>query len=171
MLLVEETRHLATTDSLTGLHNRRTITARMNEELARGARYGTPVSVLLCDIDHFKSVNDSFGHNAGDEVLRAVSRCFEEAVREVDLVGRWGGEEFLVVLPETGLAGAEVLAGRIRDGVRALGPFPAGPERVTVSVGVTQYAIGADLEQVVRKADEALYRAKENGRDRVELSS
>lgn len=167
MLLVEETRHLATTDGLTGLRNRRTITNRMREETARGARYGTPVSVILCDIDHFKAVNDTYGHNRGDEVLRAVSRALETAVREVDLIGRWGGEEFLAVLPETEVVGAMVVAERFRAAVEALGPFTDGPEKVTLSAGVTQYTIGIDLENMVRSADEALYRAKRAGRNQV----
>ncbi len=171
MLLVEETRHLATTDSLTGLRNRRTITERLRDEIARSTRYGTSVSVLLCDIDHFKQVNDTFGHQTGDDVLRAVSHTFERAVREVDLIGRWGGEEFLVVLPETDSEGAEVVAERIRAYVAELPPFSNGPAQVTISVGVAHYEIGDELEQLVRRADKAMYRAKHEGRNRVHTAA
>ena len=170
MLLLEDTRRLATTDALTGLANRRRTTERLQEEMRRAARHGVPLSVLLCDIDRFKSVNDTYGHNAGDEVLRAVATALGCTLREVDMVGRWGGEEFLTILPDTGLAGAAVAAERVRAAIEALPAFEDGPASVTTSVGVAAYVRGIGLEAFVERADKALYEAKESGRNCVILA-
>jgi two-component system cell cycle response regulator len=169
VFLLEETRRLANSDALTGLQNRRRATERLEAELARARRYNTPLSVALCDIDHFKQVNDKHGHNMGDEVLIRVAAVLQETLRQVDLVGRWGGEEFLVLLPDTDLEGAHIVGERLRIGVEGLPAFEGGPQRVTSSIGVATFQ-GEDNSAVfIDRADQALYRAKKAGRNRVEL--
>jgi two-component system cell cycle response regulator len=169
LFLSEETRRLANNDGLTGLQNRRRTTERLEVEVARARRYGTPLAVAMCDVDHFKQVNDRFGHNMGDEVLVEVGRALQHTLREVDLVGRWGGEEFLVLLPDTDVTGAEIVGERLRAGIEALPPFNAGPERVTCSVGVACFESSDSTSGFVDRADQALYRAKKAGRNRWEM--
>lgn len=170
VFLLEETRRLANSDGLTGLQNRRRTTERLEAEIARARRYGTKLSLLLCDVDHFKQVNDQFGHNVGDEVLVRVAATLSETLRQVDLVGRWGGEEFLVLLPDTDGEGARVVAERLRKAVESLPPFPGGPSKVTSSIGIASYN-GEDNSAVfVDRADQALYRAKKAGRNRCEVA-
>jgi len=161
------------TDVLTGWHNRRYLERRLPEELARAARYRHPVSCLILDVDHFKRINDVFGHPAGDQVLRDVARRVKGNLRAADLAVRYGGEEFVVVLPETALADAGKLAERVRDAVSAR-PYPAQGANlvVTVSIGVAQAPVRAGAPEalgasLIREADRALYRAKAAGRDRV----
>ena len=162
---------LALTDELTGLYNRRYIFAHFNEMLARAPESGSDVALMMFDIDHFKSVNDHHGHPVGDEVLRELAGRAVRQVRSVDLVGRIGGEEFVVVMPETSLAGAVVVAERLRAAVAAE-PFTVqgGSKKlpVTISVGV---AVGGEegrtLESLLKRADDALYSAKNAGRNRV----
>ena len=162
----------ATTDPLTGLLNRRALVERLTTEMERALRYDTSVSLLLVDLDHFKHVNDTYGHLAGDGVLRAVSELLTEEARSSDLVARYGGEEFLVVLPETDDAGAAVLAERMRERV-AGHLFRAwesdGPLRVTASIGLATFPAARieSVEDLFARADAALYRAKAEGRDRV----
>jgi diguanylate cyclase (GGDEF)-like protein/PAS domain S-box-containing protein len=161
-VMENELRRLAQTDPLTGAFNRRHGRDRLNAELARRERYGTAVSVLLIDIDHFKAINDRHGHEAGDEALRVMVSRYASLLRTIDVVIRWGGEEFLVILPETGAEGAAATAERLRAGLAADGaqiPF-------TVSIGVAE-AQGGDPDSLLRRADAALYRAKAEGRDRV----
>ncbi len=162
---------LAVRDELTGLYNYRYLQSRLSEEFKRAERYREPLSCAMVDIDHFKSFNDRFGHDVGDQVLKVVAERLLEAVREVDVVARYGGEEFLLVLPSTHLAGALTVAERVwrrmseetfswRDGER---------ERVTVSVGVALYpsrGVGS-RDELLKAADKALYMAKEDGRDRI----
>jgi two-component system, cell cycle response regulator len=163
---------LALTDELTGLHNRRYLWAHLDEVMARADSEGIGAAVLLFDIDHFKRVNDTHGHAAGDEVLRQVAARACTSVRSVDLVARYGGEEFAVVMPETGLGIAAAVADRLRLAI-ADEPFlvVSGGERlwvtVTVSVGVTTADVGEDRAQLLRRADLALYEAKAAGRNRV----
>jgi two-component system cell cycle response regulator len=168
--LMEETRRLAFTDQLTGLPNRHRTAEQLVDELKRAHRYGTPLSIVLCDIDHFKSVNDTYGHNIGDDVLRQVARTLAQAVRNVDTVARWGGEEFLVILPNTSPAGARIVAERVRQQVERAPAVPGGPERRTLSLGVATFCEDPTPEALLERADQALYRAKHRGRNRVEFA-
>ena len=160
----------ARTDALTGLDNRRSMQERGTLDLKRASRAGVPVSLVLCDIDHFKSINDRHGHEAGDAVLRAVARTLRAALRETDLLSRWGGEEFLVVLADTDARRAAEVAERMRASVEAM-PFPAIGERATISIGISTTQdvgeVAAAWERLLGEADARLYRAKSAGRNRV----
>jgi two-component system cell cycle response regulator len=161
---------LALTDELTGLYNRRYLVAHLDEVMARVGSDDAAAALLMFDIDHFKRVNDSWGHAAGDEVLRQIAVRALDSVRSVDLVARLGGEEFAVVMPETGLAVAATVAERLRLAI-ASEPFDwrAGGRRlrVTVSIGATTATIGDDRDGLLKRADDALYQAKSAGRNRV----
>jgi diguanylate cyclase (GGDEF)-like protein len=160
----------ALVDGLTGLANRRHTEERLESELARAERFGGPLSVVVTDLDDFKAVNDVHGHPVGDTVLRAFAEVIGASMREADVAGRWGGEEFLLVLPGTDAAGAALLAERIRAHL-AEGSLltPEGvPVRVTASFGVASYEEGPDRETLVAAADAALYEAKRTGKNRVE---
>jgi diguanylate cyclase (GGDEF)-like protein len=164
------------TDVLTGWHNRRYLQTRLHEELARCRRDRTPLTCLMIDVDHFKSVNDRFGHLAGDEVLRQLADCISGEVRGSDVSARYGGEEFVVLLPRTGIAAGFLLAERIREAVAAE-PFelPAASRLpVTVSIGVAEHGPTDDerdlkvvAERLLALADVALYEAKAGGRNAV----
>ncbi len=165
-----ELARLAHLDGLTNLPNRRAADARIDSELARQRRHGGCVALLLADVDHFKRINDGHGHAVGDEVLRLVARCLRETLRESDFCARFGGEEFVVLLPETDAAGAAAVAEKLRAAVAALRPAPVG--RVTASFGAVA-SCGTEGEPaalLLERADAALYRAKSRGRDRVELA-
>ncbi len=164
--------HLATTDPLTGLLNRRALSDRLTTEMERALRYDTSVALLLVDLDHFKRVNDTYGHLAGDGVLRTVAELLTEQARSSDLVARYGGEEFLIVLPETDDAGAHVLAERMRERVaeHAFRAWEDGPTlQLTASIGIATFPSERieSVEDLFARADRALYRAKADGRDRV----
>jgi diguanylate cyclase (GGDEF)-like protein len=164
----------ASTDGLTGLANRRHLDEFLAEHYRVAARYNTPLSVLLLDLDHFKRLNDAYGHQAGDAVLKATASAVKQEVRDADLVARYGGEEFMVVLPATGEDGALECAERVRAAVQRL-RVRLGDERVigvTASVGVSSYRPGAEmsLERLVRDADMALYKAKSSGRNQVKIA-
>ncbi len=156
---------LAITDPLTGLRNRRAFDTSMAQEIAVVQRRGTPLSLLMLDVDHFKRVNDSLGHDGGDRVLQAIARHMKACARTVDVVARVGGEEFAVILPSTGEAGAREVGERMRKAVED-GPWPEMP--VTISVGVATLADGEDADRVYARADAALYAAKQAGRNRVQ---
>ena len=165
-------REQATHDSLTGLRNRLSILETLQIELARAAREVQPIAALMVDLDRFKDVNDTYGHLAGDMVLREAARRMKAAVRCYDAVGRYGGEEFLIVLPGSEGPAARSQAERIRDAIGSE-PFPipnASPIRVTCSIGVSGSRPPGqlDTDSLVREADQALYQAKNTGRDRVE---
>jgi diguanylate cyclase (GGDEF)-like protein/PAS domain S-box-containing protein len=170
--LEAELLEMATTDFLTGLANRRHFIARMEEELARINRIEQPVAVLMLDIDHFKRINDRYGHASGDAVLRRFAELIREELRAVDSAGRVGGEEFAILLAGTDLAGAAVFAERLRGKI-ARSPVAQGDEQipVTVSIGITALTSqDADTSDVLQRADAALYDAKENGRNRVAIA-
>lgn len=162
---------LATTDELTGLMNRRAWLARLDEALHLGARHGHPTSVVLIDVDHFKRVNDTYGHLAGDAVLRALGALLREQLRLTDVAARYGGEELAVLLPHTDAAGAFRLADRLRQHMMDLRvPWADGAVTVTASMGVTTDPggnSGPTPQDMLARADEALYRAKSGGRNRV----
>ncbi|MBW2314532.1 MAG: diguanylate cyclase [Deltaproteobacteria bacterium] len=164
---------LSTTDPVTGLRTRRYATEVLNIEWIRARRYQTPLAVMMADLDHFKHVNDKYGHPAGDAVLRGVSEVLRQTLRAPDVSGRYGGEEILVILPQTELEGAVQVADRWRQAVEAA-TFRAPDGRsvgVTVSIGVAMFDLAhATAEELVAAADEALYRAKNQGRNRVEAS-
>ena len=156
---------LATTDGLTGLKNRHALEQGLGTEFMLARRFGTPLSLVLLDVDSFKQFNDTFGHPAGDDVLKAVARILRGNARDTDLVARFGGEEFLVVLAETDLDGARRLAERIRGDIETA-PWPLRP--VTASFGVVELAAGMRGENdLIALADQALYRAKAGGRNQV----
>ena len=161
-------RELATTDPLSGLWNRRHFQALAEAELERARRQGSALAVVLADIDHFKQVNDRHGHDAGDHVIRHVSRHLREQLRAGDLIGRWGGEEFILLLPGCDAPGAAQLCERMRQHIARTPCNTSGqPIPVTVSFGVMPLPLDEPFEQAVRRADGALYRAKNAGRDRV----
>ncbi len=167
--LFEETERMATTDGLTGLLNRRALDELLRNRFAEAVRYKRPLSFVLFDIDHFKRVNDQHGHLSGDAVLRGVAQLAQAQARTIDRVARYGGEEIALILPETDLAGAMVIAERIRAAVEASEhAIEGGSLKVSVSAGVAVVAPGVEkLEQLVEAADQALYRAKQAGRNRV----
>ncbi len=164
---------LAIRDGLTGLANRREFDRRLKEELERSRRYSLPFSLLMLDLDHFKAVNDTYGHPAGDEVLRTLAVRVRVQVRPVDQVARYGGEEFAVILPETDGAGALAFAERLRAAIAAV-PFALHAERaigLTASIGVASFPRDGDTERdLVAAADRALYSAKQSGRNWVRRS-
>ena len=158
----------AITDSLTSTRNRRGVTISVLEAMAHAERYGHPLSVAMVDVEYFKEVNDTHGHKAGDRVLQGVAAILTEALRLPDKIGRYGGEEFLLVMPETGLEETSTLTERIRQQVSEA-EFDIGDRKVklTISIGAVLFQKGEDLEQLVSRADRALYRAKESGRNSV----
>jgi diguanylate cyclase (GGDEF)-like protein len=159
----------AQTDSLTNLANRRALDERLDDEVDHARRLGTNIAFVIADIDNFKSINDSYGHQTGDEVLRRIGRAFAEAVRELDLPGRYGGEEFALVLPGTNLSGARALAEKIRKSLEVLlVTTPDGtPFQVTASFGAACFPAQTSVEELVAAADAALYEAKRTGKNRV----
>ncbi len=165
-----ELEHLSISDGLTGLFNHRHIHGLLHEEFERVNRTGDCLTVAMFDLDRFKGVNDSYGHQAGDRVLQEFAGILRENAREIDRLGRYGGEEFMVMLPETGVEDGAVFVERVRRDV-ARRPFDIGrdePLHLTVSAGVATYPNGVETpEELVRRADEALYAAKAAGRDRV----
>jgi len=166
---------LATRDSLTQLPNRRSVMERLEQERSRFERRSpdnTALCVSMLDIDHFKDINDTWGHDAGDAVLRRIGVALQDCMRKGDFIGRFGGEEFVVILPETTLDVAQTAALRIQQTVAGL-VFPELPdgERVTVSQGLASYCSGASIADTLKRADQALYEAKQAGRNQVVLSS
>jgi diguanylate cyclase len=162
---------MATTDSLTGLFNRRHMIALTEKELARQHRRPSNLTLMLMDVDYFKQINDQYGHDAGDRVLDAVSLSLKNAMREQDFIGRWGGEEFLAVLPETDLEQASASAERIRKAVQDLVvDYDGNAISVTLSIGITQYCADELLSNTIARADHALYEGKSAGRNRVEIA-
>jgi len=159
--------HLAFRDGLTGLLNYRAFDEMIHAEIERSSRYDTIFSIIMIDIDFFKKVNDTHGHQAGDLVLKSVSQKLLELVRKSDLVFRYGGEEFIIMMPHTGIDKAANIADRIRACIEETGL--AEDIRITISIGVSQYKDGLEPADLVKKADMGLYLAKKRGRNRVEI--
>jgi diguanylate cyclase (GGDEF)-like protein len=168
-MLVEEAQHAATTDPLTGIMNRRALLAALDVEKSRAERHGYPMSLLLLDVDHFKSINDERGHAMGDQVLAALGRLLAREVRKTDFVGRWGGEEFVVVFSSTDEPGVRIGAERIRSAVEKMELFDEKKRRipVTISVGAACLEINDSADVLIDRADRAMYQAKTSGRNRV----
>jgi diguanylate cyclase (GGDEF)-like protein len=171
--LVEDAQRLAAMDGLTELLNRRAFLEYIARERARSDRHAFPLSLLLLDVDHFKAVNDTRGHAAGDAVLKGVARVLTGAARASDVIARWGGEEFVVGLTQTGESGARVAAERMRRAIADTAyPCPEGePLRVTASIGAASADAPWKIEALVAAADAAMYAAKARGRNRVEVMS
>lgn len=163
----QQAEELAYVDGLTGIGNRRLFERRIREELDRARRYEGSLSIIMVDIDHFKQVNDEFGHLLGDEVLRTVSQMFQHALRKPDVCCRYGGEEFGIILPETSGTKAQRVAEKLRKMVSDF-EFPGIPRSITISAGVADFPrCGASRDEIVRTADDSLYLAKQSGRNRV----
>jgi diguanylate cyclase (GGDEF)-like protein len=158
---------LATTDSLTGIANRREFTAILVREMDQTKRYGMPMALVMYDIDYFKRVNDTFGHDVGDQVLQTVTCLVKDNIRASDIVARWGGEEFMVLMPQTDLQDAGNTAEKLRLAIA--GHHFDQVNKLTVSFGVTAYEPQDDLNSLLKRVDDALYQAKERGRNRVEI--
>jgi diguanylate cyclase (GGDEF)-like protein len=159
---------LATTDALTGAYNRRKFNELILAEIERVRRYGHPLSLFILDIDHFKRINDTRGHETGDEVLVVLAGLIRAGIRATDSLARWGGEEFVVLSPEVMVEEAMGLAERLRAAAGTHEYSFVG--KVTASIGVAQHRAGETADELFARADEALYRAKQGGRDRVELA-
>ena len=161
---------MATRDQLTGLYNRRYFMETLERELAKARRYATALTLCMVDLDHFKNVNDSYGHSAGDSVLSGIGRLLNEGARESDFACRYGGEEFVIILPSTDLEGARNVCERLRKSVEeALFEYDTMRIRITISIGMTEYSPSDDssLSDLIKMADDALYQAKREGRNRV----
>jgi diguanylate cyclase len=165
-------RELAIRDELTGLFNRRHMLELLHTERSRADRSAQPWCLCMIDVDHFKSINDRHGHGVGDEVLRSLALIIRDGLRDCDHVARWGGEEFLVLLPNTGLDEAVLVVERIRQSLLRTGMSRSVPDlRVTLSAGVSEAVCEESLPQTIDRADQALYRAKSAGRNRTETAS
>ena len=166
----EKAERLSITDGLTGLNNRQQFQAVLQSEILRCRRYNSPLSLLIMDVDYFKGVNDTFGHQEGDDVLRGIAGIIKGLCRSYDVAARYGGEEFVLILPETNGAGAWVIAERIREEVEKCSFKNDGRvHSVTISCGIAEFdkETTADHTHLIRVADEALYQAKESGRNRT----
>jgi diguanylate cyclase (GGDEF)-like protein len=166
----EKVEKLARIDPLTGLANRRTLHEAMLREIARAGRLGEHLSLVIADLDHFKSINDRYGHPTGDHVLANAAAVFGNHLRPYDLAARYGGEEFILLLPATSTEGAMVVAERMRKTVADI-TLPDCPQQITMSLGVATWIAGETPEQFVSRADTALYAAKNAGRNRVEVAA
>jgi diguanylate cyclase (GGDEF)-like protein len=165
MVINQQLQELATTDGLTGIWNRRHLEAQIQQVIERADRYAEPLALILCDIDLFKRINDRLGHQLGDQVLIEFCRRIRCTLRSTDAFGRWGGEEFLIVLPQSDVQSAAALAEKLRQLIAAT-PF-SQVGRVTASFGVAQRLAREPEDQWLRRADQNLYAAKEAGRNRV----
>jgi diguanylate cyclase (GGDEF)-like protein len=167
----EELKRISITDPLTGLLNRRYFQERMSEEIERSRRHHLPLSLIMIDVDDFKSVNDTLGHPVGDEVLKIMARCLRNCIRTIDVAARYGGEEFTVILPQTTKADAQTIAERICTDVNRLDlPFTTSDQKLVLSasLGLATYPEDAEsMEDLIRNADVALYAAKSQGKNRV----
>jgi len=170
--LEEELFHQANTDSLTGISNRRYFMIQAEQEARRASRFRRQLSIIMMDLDHFKKINDTYGHAAGDSVLETVVRASLESLRESDIMGRLGGEEFAVLLPETSLDDAKEVAGRLlKDIAKKAAPTPKGAIYCTASLGIAQMKKkDSNIDDLLNRADDALFKAKEQGRNRISIA-
>ena len=168
----EELERLANFDPLTGLYNRQAILGKLHELINHAKRYKEDFSLSMLDIDHFKKVNDRYGHLTGDEVLEKIASLIYRNMRDTDIVGRYGGEEFIIILPQADSSAAMVVAERIRNIIQnaEMKDSAGNVFAITVSLGLSIWEQGEDAYSLISRADEALYNAKENGRNRVEIS-
>jgi diguanylate cyclase (GGDEF)-like protein/PAS domain S-box-containing protein len=170
MQLIKRLEYISRTDSLTGLLNRRAVINELDNEIERARRYGSKLSMLICDIDNFKDTNDAFGHEAGDQALIVVGEVLSELARKNDLIGRYGGDEFMLVLPDTGVGGAEEFARRITSKIddTDVETVEGGVFKVTLSMGVTGFAHDKDdADVLIRRADKCMYASKRAGRNKI----
>ena len=159
-------------DELTGAGNRRYLTHLLEQEKSRSDRSGTTFCLAMLDLDFFKKVNDSYGHPSGDKVLKVFAQVAQEGLRKIDYFGRYGGEEFMLIMSETRMDGAQIKAERLRSNVEHMRFAEIDPNLAqTVSIGVAEYRRGESIEQIQQRADRAMYRAKSNGRNRVEIET
>jgi diguanylate cyclase (GGDEF)-like protein len=168
-LFISKLENYATKDEMTGIYNRRKMDELLLREIAFARRYGDPLGLMILDIDHFKSVNDTYGHRTGDHYLKGLSEVLQVEVRHVDYLGRWGGEEFIILLPKTSLDQAQDVAERLRKAVEAL-QVESGRGLIsrTISVGVTSAELAKfDMDEMMRQADDAMYQAKQAGGNKV----
>lgn len=168
-LLHEKVQQLAITDPLTGIHNRRGFALLASQQIKQAQRYSHPLTLLMLDLDHFKMVNDHYGHQVGDQVLAKITQRLSEILRAADLLGRYGGEEFIILLSNTNKEEGEVIARRLLERVReAPVPTDGGEIKITISIGLASGRDTLDLESLINEADQALYRAKEAGRNQLQ---
>ena len=172
--LRDKLKTLSTTDELTGLHNRKYLLERMDQEISRARRYGTPLSVLLFDLDFFKVVNDIYGYEWGDVLLRSIADKLKQLIRKEDIITRYGDEEFVVALPNTSEDNAFLFAERFRKDIEKMEFIPAGEEErhpITISGGISTYPCFKDAEEdantIIRYAEHALYNAKKRGKNKI----
>jgi len=164
-----EVSRLAITDQLTGLYNRRYIFEKLAEEIKKASRYKKKLCVILLDIDDFKKINDQYGHDTGDAVLREVARILKENTKESYTVGRLGGEEFVIICPETDAHLGKVVAEKIRKAIENLNVPPVS--KLSVSIGISEFSGREDINELLKKADIALYRAKNTGKNKIVVYS
>ena len=170
-VLLEEQRHKATHDALTGLPNREAYNERAYQELMRFNRYGRTLTMAVCDIDHFKSINDNYGHQAGDKVLQLIAKLISARIRKVDFIARYGGEEFVVLMPETNAQQALTVLEKIRILLeKSPFKFKNQPVKITLSFGIAEFVKEDSVESAFERADNALYRAKDNGRNQCVIA-
>jgi diguanylate cyclase (GGDEF)-like protein len=167
---IEIIKEMAIRDVLTGLYNRRHVLELLDHEKNRSSRGGGTFCLAMLDIDHFKNVNDTYGHLVGDAILQAVANTMKNTIRNTEYCARYGGEEFLIVLTQTGIRGALIGAERVRTNIeKILFPDIDSDFKITVSIGLSEYKMREDINDVIARADKALYRAKEGGRNRIEF--
>lgn len=168
--LIDRLNYLSATDGLTGLFNRRALTDMLRHEIDRAQRYESDLSLILCDVDKFKSINDTYGHVAGDGVLRTVAESIKKCLRKADIIGRYGGDEFMVILPETSIEGAKSLAEKVRIAISEVEIETSGKKRMalSLSIGVAGCCTPVDdIDTLIKAADKGLYTSKHRGRNRV----
>lgn len=172
--LIDKLEHLSKTDGLTGLINRRALTGSLTYEIDRAKRYQSELAIILCDVDNFKAINDTYGHDAGDQALQVLSATLKTILRKTDIAGRYGGDEFMLILPETSIKGAESLAEKLLSAVRdAELHVPNGrPIHLSMSIGIAGLELdreGENIDTFVKRADDAMYVSKQGGKDRVSI--